>query len=206
MDTEERGRILEEMRGKKLAALYLTDWQMRMVKDFLGVDCHVWCVASDAPMHTRYGIEPGSGRCKKMYLTDWQRRELRAELNFTCEFVELEEQVFPKYMVDPDQIRGLVENQPEGAFFRVELDENQVAQIKELFGLDCRVIDVPIDDSDLVKYKIPPDIRGGSSLSGLVLNRAQQRSLYDKFGAKCDFLLIDRGSWVMYRVPVERPG
>ena len=193
----------ETMKGKKVSAIYLTDWQMRMVKDFLGLDCHVWVVPSDAPAILRYGVDPGWERRKKMYLTDWQKRELKAELGHSCEFIELGDGITPMYMVDPDEIRGLIDSQPKEAFFRIELDQRQITQIEELFGIECRVIDVPIDKSDLVKYKIPPAQKGEATLSGLVLNKAQQKSLYDKFGARCDYIFIDRSTWVMYRVPPE---
>ena len=32
--------------GKNQVVIYLEDWQMRMVKDFVHVDCHWWGVQS----------------------------------------------------------------------------------------------------------------------------------------------------------------
>ena len=35
---------------KKVVVLYLEDWQKRMIKDFLGVDCDSW----EVPIERRY--------------------------------------------------------------------------------------------------------------------------------------------------------
>ena len=94
--------------GKKVVSLYLTDWQMRMVKDFLGSDCHHITV--------ELGSEAGGGpvlkymaphlprldpAAKRMYLTDWQRREIKDEAGEDCEFLELSPSAVARYQGPP---------------------------------------------------------------------------------------------------------
>jgi len=90
--------------GENVIVLYLEDWQKRMIKDFLGVDCDRW----DVPIgmvNTLYsgprGPFPPRSNYKKMYLTDWQMREIRDEAGMTCDFVELTKEIIPKYRVSP---------------------------------------------------------------------------------------------------------
>ena len=74
--------------GKRVIYLYLADWQMRMVYDFLGVECDGMEIVVEDPIIHLYGV----GRhkdAKRMYLTDWQMRELRDETGATCDFIEL---------------------------------------------------------------------------------------------------------------------
>jgi len=86
-----------EVGRKKLLRLYLTDEQIRMVKDSLGVDCHVWEVPIDAPV-LRYGIRDAKNpKVKRMYLTDWQKREMMDEAGIVCNFIELEKGIIVKY-------------------------------------------------------------------------------------------------------------
>lgn len=89
-----------EIGGKKILRLYLTDEQIRMVKDSLGVDCHVWEVPIDTNGGTKYGIrEPKNPKVKKMYLTDWQMREMMDEAGTCCNFIELEKGIIVRYGV-----------------------------------------------------------------------------------------------------------
>jgi hypothetical protein len=93
-----------ELNGKKFVSLYLTDWQMRMVKDVLGVDCHHYTFPVEGPPVLRYMAprDPGVDRAaKRMYLTEWQRREIKDETGHECEFIELKPGAVMKYMGPP---------------------------------------------------------------------------------------------------------
>ncbi len=88
--------------GVKTVVLYLEDWQKRMVKDVLGVDCDTYEVEigqSTQPV-LRYGI-PTDESLKRMYFTDWQIREMRDEAGVVCEFIELTKEAGVRYMVPP---------------------------------------------------------------------------------------------------------
>jgi hypothetical protein len=74
--------------GVKTLVLYLEEWQKRMVKDFLGVDCDTYTVQVEKPVTTKYGI-PTHEESKRMYFTDWQMREMRDLMGHSCEFIEL---------------------------------------------------------------------------------------------------------------------
>lgn len=88
----------------KHVTIYLTDWQMRMVKDVLGLDCHQWTVQVDSGPVLRYmahgapGLDPSA---KRMYLTDCQMREIKDLTNESCAFVELKSGIIMKYMGPP---------------------------------------------------------------------------------------------------------
>jgi hypothetical protein len=77
-------------KGRKKLIIYLEDWQKRMVKDFLGVDCHTYEVEIATPSGSvhKYGV-PTDESLKRMYFTDWQIREMRYEAGVVCEFIEL---------------------------------------------------------------------------------------------------------------------
>ncbi len=94
-----------ERNNKKMLVLYLTDWQMRMVNDFLGVKCHTLEVPIDDEPVLRYGIRPGAdSKMKKMYLTDWQKCEMMDETGSVCNFVELDSRMVGnfKYKMPPE--------------------------------------------------------------------------------------------------------
>ena len=93
-----------EQKGKKFLVLYLTDWQKRMVKDFLNIECNTWRVPVNDPQ-LKYGIGlPTNPKVKKMYLTDWQIREMKQETGVYCEFVELEKRIVKTlYGLPPEQ-------------------------------------------------------------------------------------------------------
>ena len=75
--------------GVKTVVLYLEDWQKRMVKDFLGIDCNTYEVAiGNDPGQIRYGV-PTHEELKRMYFTDWQIREMKDLAGVSCEFIEL---------------------------------------------------------------------------------------------------------------------
>jgi hypothetical protein len=90
--------------NEKHVALYLTDWQMRMVRDVLGVDTHVWTVPVKGSGGFRYNgpmarrVEPVA---KRMYLTEWQRKEVQDTIGEDCEFVELVGGIVVKYKAPP---------------------------------------------------------------------------------------------------------
>ena len=76
---------------KKRFFLYLTDWQMRMVKDFLGIECDGMEIPLEPKNVLLYGVFPPTKKTvhKRMYLTDWQMREMRDEIGSSCDFIEL---------------------------------------------------------------------------------------------------------------------
>ena len=89
-----------EINGKKHLVLYLEDWQIRMVKDVLGVDCHYWVVPVDDESGMRYGVRtPRNPALKRMYFTEWQQREIKDNTGAACDFVELSKGVVLKYGV-----------------------------------------------------------------------------------------------------------
>jgi hypothetical protein len=77
--------------GKEIVVLYLEDWQKRMIKDFLGVDCNSWNMSIDDSLKMLYAPAFPHKEIinKRMYLTEWQMRELRDEAGITCDFIEL---------------------------------------------------------------------------------------------------------------------
>ena len=84
--------------GKQWLVLYLTDWQMTMVHDFLNVKCHTLEIPCDSGVVVKYGIrKPVNPKLKKMYLTDWQKSEMKDECNSVCDFIELEPSLVPKF-------------------------------------------------------------------------------------------------------------
>jgi len=58
--------------------LYLEDWQMRMVKDFLHTACDRLILPIDGEPRPKYNGPPPAGEKpspnKKMYLSEWQNR------------------------------------------------------------------------------------------------------------------------------------
>jgi hypothetical protein len=77
------------LNGKEVVVLYLEDWQRRMIKDFLEIDCDRWEVPVKESNNLKYGVPCHPSENKKMYLTGWQMRELRDEARITCDFIEL---------------------------------------------------------------------------------------------------------------------
>ena len=78
-------------KGVKTLVIYLEDWQKRMIKDFLGVDCNSYEVeiGTSAVARPLYAV-PTDESLKRMYFTDWQMREIRDEIGVVCEFIELQ--------------------------------------------------------------------------------------------------------------------
>ena len=94
-----------KVKGKNVLSLYLTDWQTRMVKDFLGVDCDYWTVPVEGTPVVKYGVGlPTNPRVKKMYLTDWQKREIKDETGESCDYIELERGIIIKYGIPPQEL------------------------------------------------------------------------------------------------------
>ena len=101
---EIRGEIM--IIEEKVVVLYLEDWQKRMLKDFLNVDCDSWTLTFEEGLKVMYGSPViRSVEYKRMYLTDWQMREVRDEIGITCDFVELKKDVDPilKYGLPPNK-------------------------------------------------------------------------------------------------------
>ena len=77
--------------ANKTYKIYLTNWQKRMIKDFLNADCDCWEVPINLSPGPDYGIRlPKNPSVKKMYLTNTQITELKNEIGVACNFVELE--------------------------------------------------------------------------------------------------------------------
>lgn len=91
-----------KVQDKEFVVIYLTDWQMRMIKDFLGIECHHWTVRVTSGGGMRYmgprvskkELDPNA---KRMYFTDWQMREIKDATGEECEFVELHPGVVTLY-------------------------------------------------------------------------------------------------------------
>ena len=86
------------LKGVKTLVLYLEDWQKRMIRDFLGVDCDTYEVPIEDPMVLKYHVLPPEGthaESKRMYFTEWQIREMKGEAGKACEFIELTKDVGP---------------------------------------------------------------------------------------------------------------
>jgi hypothetical protein len=96
---------IEMKENGKFLVLYLTDWQIKMVKDFLGADCHRWKVPIGDQPSVRYGMRfARNPDVKRMYLTDWQKREIADIAGESCDFVELEKDlVHTLYGMPPDR-------------------------------------------------------------------------------------------------------
>jgi hypothetical protein len=89
--------------GVKTAVLYLEDWQKKMIKDFLKIDCDTYTVSLGGgpnPVHTRYGILTDE-KLKRMYLTDWQIRELKEEIGDMCDYIELHKDIVSALYMPP---------------------------------------------------------------------------------------------------------
>jgi hypothetical protein len=88
--------------GVKKVILYLEDWQKRMIKDFLGVECNTYEV--DIEGHPvpifKYGVPTGE-QLKRMYFTDWQIREIKDGAGVSCEFIELHKDVMHLLYMPP---------------------------------------------------------------------------------------------------------
>lgn len=83
----------------KIVTLYLTDWQIRMIRDIYGVECHVW----DAEFGSKvvlYGVfPPQMPDVPRMYLTEWQIQTIKDEVGAACHFIELPKKPLVKYSV-----------------------------------------------------------------------------------------------------------
>lgn len=75
-------------KGVKTVVLYLEDWQKRMVKHCLGIDCDTFEVPIEHPVISKYLVvtHPES---KRMYFTEWQLREMKDIAGTSCDCIEL---------------------------------------------------------------------------------------------------------------------
>ena len=90
-------------KGVKTVVLYLEDWQKRMVKDYLGIDCNKYEVPIGHPTFTKYAVDPPHPELKRLYFTEWQLREMKDIAGVSCEFIELHKDVHILYGVDPQK-------------------------------------------------------------------------------------------------------
>lgn len=83
----------------KVVTIYLTDWQIRMVKDVCGVECHVWEAEFGGPV-LRYAVfPPVNPKATRMYLTEWQMQEIKDYAGTSCHFIEIKKGDLVKYRV-----------------------------------------------------------------------------------------------------------
>ena len=77
--------------GQEVLYLYLTDWQRRMIKDFLDLTCDGIEIPIKAASMILYVIPDPTHHIlhKRMYFTEWQIRELRDMTGLHCEYIEL---------------------------------------------------------------------------------------------------------------------
>jgi len=189
-----------EIKGKKVFILYLTDWQRRMVKDFLGVDCNHWEVPIDGNSNLKYGIRtPTNPLVKKMYLTDWQIRELKDEVGVSCDFVELEKGIRLLYGVPPVvyPIVG-IDELPKN--IKIELTVDQRKIVGEILSIECHQLEIPLDKIQHVMYRVAPDKNVTGKI--LELTELQKRQIKKVFGMSCDFVELTKGGPITpYGVP-----
>lgn len=81
------------LNDKNVVVLYLENWQKRMIKDFLGVECDRWDIPIEEAGNLLYRSPFPESEYKKMYLTGWQMRELRDEAGTNCDFIELRKDI-----------------------------------------------------------------------------------------------------------------
>ncbi len=183
-----------EVRGKKVLILYLTDWQRRMVKDFLGVDCYYWEVpiGCGGPPVVRYGVRfPMNPNAKRMYLTDWQKREIKDEAGESCDFIELEPGTINDYGVPPNEI-------PDK--FAINLTEEQRGIVKKTLNTECNQLEIPIVDAKRFMYGVPIDKKPKGEV--LKLTEPQKEEMKRVLGASCDFIEIEKDMPILlYGVP-----
>ena len=176
-----------EVKGRRFLLLYLTDWQIRMVKDFLGIECHRWTIPiGDMPI-TLYGmIPPHSSITKKMYLTDWQIREIRAETGECCDYIELERKIVPLYGISPEEYIEL-EKKP----FKLKLTEKQKKLLENIIGKDKDYVELPFVGELRMVYAAMKD---KSKVEGVILefSDAQKKEMEKILGRSFDFVKIDK--------------
>jgi len=87
------------MVAQRVAKIYLEEWQRRMIKDILNVECDYCEVHLNdqakimkymGPVVLRYMGPPAMKVDKKrMYFTEWQRSEIKHLFGATREYIEL---------------------------------------------------------------------------------------------------------------------
>lgn len=85
----------------KCVEIYLTNWQMRMVKDLLGVECTSWTVPICDNKKIRYSVPlPGTvGDLPRLYFTDSQIRQIQDATGCLAHFTILDKSGWRKYRV-----------------------------------------------------------------------------------------------------------
>jgi hypothetical protein len=94
---------------KEHVIIYFEDWQMRMIKEFLGVDCTHWPVDLTAGVVAKYMPPlPAHTDGKRMYFTEWQRREIKDVTGEDCSFIELTSGMITRYGIPPEELRKTI--------------------------------------------------------------------------------------------------
>jgi hypothetical protein len=92
---------MPEERTMRRLEVYLEDWQMRVVRDVLGVTCHVWRPAVNGDLNLLYYVRTAEDPAMpRLYLESWQQRQLRDEAARICDFVVLQKSQIGKEFVD----------------------------------------------------------------------------------------------------------
>lgn len=192
-----------ELEGKKFLVLYLEDWQMRMVKDFLGVDCHTWTVPIEKGPVVRYMVRtPARVNSKRMYLTEWQRKEIADVAGESCEFIELVKGTIPKYRVPVEEF---VRPTKGAAMDRLtlKLSDEQKKLIKTHFKVELAELDIGIPDMTHVMYRVNPDAVDRGQL--LHFTAEQKEQIMKKFGVTCDYFELSDVFHLLYGVDPGLP-
>jgi hypothetical protein len=187
-----------EFKGEKFLVLYLTDWQIRMVKDFLGVECHYWRVPIKNNPVVRYKVEVSANpKVKKLYLTDWQKREIRAESGECCDFIELDEGLITEYGVPID------EWDKRKDILKLQLTPEQQEMVKKSLNTECHFLEIPLDVVDHLLYGVEPDQKVKGDI--MKFTDEQKKAIKKAFGVSCDFIVLTKAMPVTpYGVEFQR--
>ena len=70
--------------GNPTVKIYLTNWQMRMVQDFLHTPCEALEISVDSSANHKYGVKSNitdrEVEHKRMYLTNWQIDQIKLQI------------------------------------------------------------------------------------------------------------------------------
>lgn len=75
------------MGEKTISKIYLTDWQIRLVKDHMGMDLSYLEFDAEDFAGVKYGIQPSEHSNGKMYFEEWQKQKIMDDLNIKQDFI-----------------------------------------------------------------------------------------------------------------------
>lgn len=187
-----------EFKGVKFLVLYLTDWQVRMVKDFLGVECHYWRVPIKSKPVAKYKVELAANpKLKKMYLTDWQKREIKDECGECCDYIELTEGIMTDYGGPFDDIEEKKES------LKINLTPEQQKLVKKSLNTECHFLEIPLDVVHHLMYGVEPDFK--KQVDILKFTGEQKKAIKKAFGVSCNYVELTKAMPVTpYGVEFQR--